>query len=46
MIADLATARKLHAKSHDLMKTIHPHPTMSEAIMEAAEAANNECIHL
>ena len=46
MIVDLATARKLHAKSHDIMKTIHPHPTMSEAIMEAAEAANNECIHL
>ncbi len=46
MIADMVTARKLHAKSEDIIKTIHPHPTMSEAIMEAAEAAHGQCVHL
>lgn len=46
MIADMVTARKLHAKCHDIIKTIHPHPTMSEAIMEAAEAAYNQCVHI
>ncbi|MDD4141896.1 MAG: dihydrolipoyl dehydrogenase, partial [Bacteroidales bacterium] len=46
MIAEIAVAKKMKATSHDIMRTIHPHPTMSEAVMEAAEAANNECIHI
>ena len=46
MIAEITAARKSHAKGHDILKTIHPHPTMSEAVMEAAAAAYNECIHL
>lgn len=46
MIAELVLARKLKATGHDLIKTIHPHPTMSEAVMEAAAAAYDEVIHL
>jgi dihydrolipoamide dehydrogenase len=46
LIAELVTAKKLGVTSHDLIKSIHPHPTMSEAIMEAAAAAENEVIHL
>ena len=46
MIAELVVARKKGVTGHDLIKTIHPHPTMSEAIMEAAAAAYNEVIHL
>lgn len=46
MIAELVVARKLEITGHELMKTIHPHPTMSEAIMEAAAAAYDEVIHL
>ncbi len=46
MIAELVVARKLEITGHELIKTIHPHPTMSEAIMEAAAAAYNEVIHL
>jgi dihydrolipoamide dehydrogenase len=46
MIAELVVARKLEITGHELMKTIHPHPTMSEAIMEAAAAAYGEVIHL
>ncbi len=46
MIAELVAIRKLGIKGHQLIKTIHPHPTMSEAIMEAAAAAYNEVIHL
>jgi dihydrolipoamide dehydrogenase len=39
MISSLVTARKMGATAHDLMTSIHPHPTMSEGIMEAAAAA-------
>ncbi|HNQ37106.1 MAG TPA: dihydrolipoyl dehydrogenase, partial [Prolixibacteraceae bacterium] len=39
MIAELVVAKKLEATGHELIKAIHPHPTMSEAIMEAAAAA-------
>jgi dihydrolipoamide dehydrogenase len=46
MIAELVVARKLETTGHELIKSIHPHPTMSEAIMEAAAAAYNEVIHL
>lgn len=46
MISSLVIARKLEITGHELLKTIHPHPTMSEAIMEAAAAAYDEVIHL
>jgi len=46
LIAELVVARKLEITGHELLKTIHPHPTMSEAIMEAAAAAYGEVIHL
>ena len=46
MIAEAAVSLKLGAKGHDLIKSIHPHPTMSEAIMEAAAAAYDEVIHI
>ena len=46
MIAELVVSRKLETTGHELMKSIHPHPTMSEAIMEAAAAAYGEVIHL
>jgi len=46
MIAELVLAKKLGTKATELIKTIHPHPTMSEAIMEAAAAAHNEAIHI
>ncbi len=46
MIAEIVVARKLEITGHELIKSIHPHPTMSEAIMEAAAAAYDEVIHL
>ncbi len=46
MIAEAVVSLKLGAKGHDLIKSIHPHPTMSEAIMEAAAAAYGEVIHI
>lgn len=46
MIAELVLARKRKVTAHDLVATIHPHPTMSEAVMEAAAAACGEAIHL
>lgn len=46
MIAEAVLSLKLGAKGHDLIKSIHPHPTMSEAIMEAAAAAYDEVIHI
>ncbi len=46
MIAEMVVAKKLEITGHELLKTIHPHPTMSEAIMEAAAAAYDEVIHL
>ena len=46
MIAEIVVARKLEATGHELIKSVHPHPTMSEAIMEAAAAAYGEVIHL
>ncbi len=46
MIAEIVVARKLEITGHDLIKAVHPHPTMSEAVMEAAAAAYGEVIHL
>lgn len=46
MIAEIVAIRKLETTGHEIIKTIHPHPTMSEAIMEAAAAAYGEVIHL
>jgi len=46
MVAELVAIRKLEITGHQLIKTIHPHPTMSEAIMEAAAAAYDEAIHI
>jgi len=46
MIAEVVVARKMGVKAHDIIKSIHPHPTMSEAIMEAAAAAYDEVIHI
>ncbi len=46
MIAGAVVARKLETTAHEMIKSVHPHPTMSEAIMEAAAAAYNEVIHI
>lgn len=46
MIAEVVAARKLETTGHEIIKSIHPHPTMSEAIMEATAAAYGEVIHL
>tara|TARA_Y100001949_G_scaffold166424_1_gene163078 strand:- start:178 stop:1572 length:1395 start_codon:yes stop_codon:yes gene_type:complete len=46
MIAEAVAARKLETTGHEIIKTVHPHPTMSEAVMEAAAAAYDEVIHI
>lgn len=46
MISELVVARNLETTGHEIIKSVHPHPTMSEAIMEAAAAAYGEVIHL
>ena len=46
MIAEAVVARKLETTGHEIIKTVHPHPTMSEAVMEAVAAAYGEVIHL
>ena len=46
MIAEVVAVRKLETTGHELIKTVHPHPTMSEAVMEAAAAAYGEVIHI
>lgn len=46
MIAEVVVARKLETTGHEIIHAIHPHPTMSEAIMEAVAAAYGEVIHL
>lgn len=46
MIAEAVVARRLETTGIEIVKSIHPHPTMSEAIMEAAAAAYDEVIHL
>lgn len=46
MIAEIVAVRKLETTGHEIIKAVHPHPTMSEAVMEAAAAAYGEVIHL
>ncbi len=46
MIAEIVVAKNLETTGHEIIKSVHPHPTMSEAIMEAAAAAYGEVIHL
>lgn len=46
MIAEVVVARKLETTGHEIIKAVHPHPTMSEAVMEATAAAYGEVIHL
>ncbi len=46
MIAEVVVARNLETTGHEIIKSVHPHPTMSEAIMEACAAAYDEVIHL
>ncbi|MGM8362148.1 dihydrolipoyl dehydrogenase [Flavobacterium sp. ARAG 55.4] len=46
MIAEAVVARKLETTGHEILKSIHPHPTMSEAVMEAVAAAYGEVIHI
>ncbi len=46
MIAEAVAARKLETTGHEILKTVHPHPTLSEAVMEAVAAAYGEVIHI
>jgi dihydrolipoamide dehydrogenase len=46
MIAEVVVARNLETTGYEILKSVHPHPTMSEAVMEATAQAYNECIHL
>lgn len=46
LIAEVVVARKLETTGHEIIKSVHPHPTMSEAVMEATAAAYDEVIHL
>jgi dihydrolipoamide dehydrogenase len=46
MIAEAVLGRKLETTAHEVLKTVHPHPTMSEALMEAVAAAYDEVIHI
>ncbi len=46
MISQIVVARNLETTAHEIIKSVHPHPTMSEAVMEAAAAAYDEVIHL
>ena len=46
MIAEAVIGRKLETTGHEILKAVHPHPTMSEAVMEAVAAAYDEVIHV
>jgi dihydrolipoamide dehydrogenase len=46
LIAEAVVARKLETTGHEIIKSVHPHPTMSEAVMEAVAAAYDEVIHI
>ena len=46
LIAEIVVARKLETTGHEILKAVHPHPTISEAIMEATAAAYGEVIHM
>ncbi len=45
MIAEIVTARALEATAHDVIEAMHPHPTLSEAVMEAFRAAYGQAIN-
>lgn len=46
MLMEVGIAKTLGGTAMDMIKTIHPHPTLSEALMEAAADAHNECVHV
>ena len=46
MISEVVVARKLETTGHEILKSVHPHPTLSEAVMEAVAAAYGEVIHI
>ena len=46
MISEAVVGRKLETTGHEILKAIHPHPTLSEAVMEAVADAYDEVIHL
>ncbi len=46
MISEVVVARRMKVKAHDIINTVHPHPTMSEAVMEAVAHAYGEAIHI
>ena len=46
MISEAVVARKLETTGHEILKSVHPHPTLSEAVMEAVAAAYGEVIHI
>ena len=46
LISEVSIARKLETTYHEILKTIHPHPTLSEGVHEATAAALNEAIHI
>ena len=46
MISEAVVGRKLETTGHEILKAIHPHPTLSEAVMEAVADAFDEVIHL
>ncbi len=46
LIAEVVVARKLETTSHEILKSIHPHPTLSEAVLEAVADAYSECVHI
>lgn len=46
MISEIVVAKKLESTGKEIIKSIHPHPSMSEAVMEAAAAAYDEVIHI
>ena len=46
MISEAVLARKGELTAHEILKSVHPHPTMSEAFMEATAAAYGEAIHI
>ena len=46
LIAEAVVARKLETTGHEVLKAVHPHPTMSEAVMEAVADAYDEVIHI
>lgn len=46
MIAEIGVAKTLGTTAHELIKTVHAHPTLSEAVMEAAANAMGKAIHI